>query len=76
MDIIIVLNLRSNKVGLFSTKSLAAKDTECNERTVARAIISGKVVKGTYLFSVGEVEKLKKQKRQHYFISTANIGVV
>lgn len=72
MEIIVVLNLKTNKVALFTAKTLAGRFTGCSERTVARGIIRGVAVKKKYLFSQPGLVKLKKRPT---FRKSANFGI-
>ena len=71
MEIIVVLNLKTNKVALFTAKTLAGRFTGCSERTVARGI-RGVAVKKKYLFSQPGLVKLKKRPT---FRKSANFGI-
>ena len=59
MRIIVVIEIKTLKVDLFSVKTLAAKFIGVNSRTISRAIESGRIVKGRWKFTEQEVTKMK-----------------
>lgn len=63
MTITAVLNLKTNKVNLFTSKKYAGVYAGCTEKTVRKAILSGRPVKKKWMFSQPELIRYKTKRR-------------
>lgn len=62
MIITVVLNLKTNRVNLFTSKKYAGVYAGCTEKTVRKAILSGKSVKKKWMFSQPELIRYKTKR--------------